>query len=190
MTPSATGSRMLFVCTGNLCRSPYAEYLARSLLRAESVSVRSAGTRAAVGAAPPREILDGIKRWGGDGSEHRAHQIVRSDVDQATVILTAGHDHVRSVVRLSPTASRRVFTIRQFRRLLDAASASGHIPRGEATLAAFVDAANAARGLAPAATGSEDIADPWGGSTQLYEDSMTALSVELHRITAVLASVT
>jgi len=88
--------RILFVCTGNICRSPLAEALLKRALHersVEEVSVESAGTGAWDGApASEGAYLVGLER-GLDLSGHRARLLTREIVEDAAMILTMARHH-------------------------------------------------------------------------------------------------
>lgn len=88
--------RILFVCTGNICRSPLAETLLKRALHeraVEEVSVESAGTGAWDGApASEGAYLVALER-GLDLSSHRARLLTREIVEDASLILTMARHH-------------------------------------------------------------------------------------------------
>ena len=79
--------KILLVCTGNTCRSPFAEGLARRLAseRGMSVEFDSAGEQAREGAHCPPEAVATARRHGVDLSAHRARRLTveqRADADE------------------------------------------------------------------------------------------------------------
>ncbi|MEP7326495.1 MAG: low molecular weight protein arginine phosphatase [Gemmatimonadota bacterium] len=88
--------KILFVCTGNTCRSPMAEAMMRRLLEERSIGeieVRSAGTGAYDGApASEGAYLVGLEN-GIDLSSHRAQRLTRELVSEADLILTMSPQH-------------------------------------------------------------------------------------------------
>ncbi len=94
--------RVLFVCTGNTCRSPLAEAMARELAAARGLDVffSSAGTSAPQGApASDSSILVGLERQL-DLSGHRARGLTRDLVSDASLILAMAPHHVAAVQAL------------------------------------------------------------------------------------------
>ena len=123
---------ILFVCTGNLCRSVIAQRLAQRGLRdrlgpgACRFRVTSAGTAALDGRPVHPYTTEALSRLGADAGGVASHALTAADVDAADLILTAGREHLDAVLTMCPAASRRAYLLRQFARL--AAGTAAHRP--------------------------------------------------------------
>ena len=105
---------ILFVCTGNVCRSPTAErlathYGARSHIRDFTVS--SAGTHAMIGHPVQPSAARVLMRLGGDPSDFAARQITPRLVGGADLVLTMTRAHRDDVLGLVPQGLHRTFTL-------------------------------------------------------------------------------
>lgn len=168
---------VLFVCTGNLYRSPIAERLFVARLDglggvgadgAESPRIRavSAGTRARPGTVLSGDTREVIAELGGDPDGFVSRRLAEQHVVRADLVLGLAREHREEAVRLHPPALRRCFTVEEFVRLAhgSAAHAAPHAdalpdtgPRAMAARAA------ALRGrVRPPAPDDDDIADPDG----------------------------
>jgi protein-tyrosine phosphatase len=188
--------RLLFVCTGNICRSAAAERLARAgLIRrlgpGAPVDVSSAGTRGLVGEPMDPAALTALRAVGGDGDGFVARRLdarVTRDVD---LVLTATREHRAAVVRIAPTLLRCTFTIREFDRLAGAVDPA-RLPRranGVARMRAAVDDAASSRGmLGPTTPAADDVADPIGASPELHAAVVGQISAALERPLDLLAA--
>lgn len=97
--------RVLFVCLGNICRSPLAQGVFEDVLRREGledeVSVDSAGTRAYFPGAPPDERAQSSAGLRGlDLSAQRARRISRGDCETFDYVLTMDEENYRLVSAL------------------------------------------------------------------------------------------
>lgn len=105
--------RLLFVCTGNTCRSPLAEALARreAIERGlGDVEVASAGTSAWEGApASDGALLVALER-GLDLSGHRAQQLTRELVQAHDVVLAMGPHHLERAEALGGEGRTHLLT--------------------------------------------------------------------------------
>lgn len=171
--------RLLFVCTGNLCRSPFARFHTRALLEmrlgprwASWFDVASGGTGAVVGAEmhPLSRAQLGPLATHPDVAAFRARQLPARDVELADLVLTVSRSHRSAVLELEPRALRSTFTMREFARLLegmDAADRAALPPDPRERAHALVAAALAERGQgAPVDPEDDAIADPVQGTVE------------------------
>ncbi|MGD7733232.1 hypothetical protein ACQCX5_09740 [Propionibacteriaceae bacterium G57] len=115
--------RVLFVCTGNICRSAYAQVVAAAA-PIDGVEFTSAGTHAVVGARidPPMARL--VPR-GVDPSGHVARQLTRDIATSADLIIAMSDRHRRYIMDEWPALAPRTFLIGQVARELDGLTMSG-----------------------------------------------------------------
>jgi len=106
-----TSLRVLFVCTGNICRSPTAEGVFRKLVAdaglASEIETASAGTHAYhEGEAPDHRAQAAAKRRGYDLSRIRARRVGKDDFTEFDLIVAMDRDHHEILVRLAPPEAR------------------------------------------------------------------------------------
>ena len=98
---------ILYVCTANICRSPMAEGVFRTMARraglASAFSVDSAGTfDGYVGQPPARAAIKAAARRGYDIRSLRARQVVPSDIARFDFVLAMGRCHLGSLRLMAP----------------------------------------------------------------------------------------
>ena len=100
---------VLFVCTGNICRSPTAEGVLRQLAAKEGIElhVASAGTGDwHVGSPPDERAQHHAKGRGYDLSAQRARQVRESDFEEFDLVLAMDRGHLRALERMAPPEAR------------------------------------------------------------------------------------
>jgi protein-tyrosine phosphatase len=100
--------RVLFVCTGNTCRSPMAAGLLRQQLgaEAEGIEVASCGVAAAEGAPATVSSIQVAGRYGVDLGPHRAQRLGRGLAERHDLILVMEPGHLRAVRELGIPADK------------------------------------------------------------------------------------
>lgn len=118
---------VLFVCTGNTCRSPMAELLMRAELakyagcsiddlEENGVVVVSAGIAAAPGCPPASEAVVVMNEQGLDLSRHEAQPLTEQLVRHSDVILAMTNSHMQSIIERWPEAADRTCMLMPTRR--------------------------------------------------------------------------
>jgi L-threonylcarbamoyladenylate synthase len=113
---------ILFVCSGNTCRSPMAEAIARQLLakklgvseaelEKKGLTVLSAGSFAMPGTKAAAPAVEALKALGADLSRHRSRPLSVELIHQADVIYTMARSHAQAVTALVPSAAEKVITL-------------------------------------------------------------------------------
>jgi protein-tyrosine phosphatase len=107
MTGMSNHYRILFVCMGNICRSPSAEGVFRQVLLTDApdlqIEIDSAGTHDYhIGAPPDRRSIEAARRRGIDLSSLRARMVASEDFDRYDLILAMDEDNLRELRRRAP----------------------------------------------------------------------------------------
>ena len=97
--------RFLFLCHGNICRSPFAAKLAAA--RLPGCEIRSAGFHPVEGRSAPDHVVAAAARAGEDVAECRSRLVSQDDVSQADLILLMDSDNYRDFTRCFPEALSR-----------------------------------------------------------------------------------
>jgi protein-tyrosine phosphatase len=114
-------TRVLVVCTGNVCRSPIAEGLLRAAFAErmgdDAPEVASAGTMGWTGSGADPNSVEAAAERGVDISGHRAREVSDEDVARADLVVAMAPEHARA---LGAEPGSRTFTLKELVRLLEA----------------------------------------------------------------------
>ncbi|MCM3116172.1 low molecular weight protein arginine phosphatase [Neobacillus sp. MER 74] len=104
--------RILFVCTGNTCRSPMAEAILKNK-QMDEIEVRSAGIYAANGSEASTHAKK-VLEDNGIAHNHRSSLLTGVDVNWADLILTMTSSHKMAILQQYPEVSHKVFTLKEY----------------------------------------------------------------------------
>src|SRR5213596_4045039 len=106
---------VLFVCTGNICRSPIAEGLFRRMLgNRKDIEVVSAGVHAVRGQPPSLYAVEVCAEAGVDISNLRSQPLTAALVNRATHIFSMTGAHLETIQTLFPQGAEKSFLLREF----------------------------------------------------------------------------
>jgi len=109
--------KILFVCTGNTCRSVMAQGLFKKMLKEkgiENVKVSSAGIAALPSFAIYGVLEEVLKEEGIEISNHKPTQITPQIVRDADLILVMERRHKEAILEMAPEVENRVFLLKEF----------------------------------------------------------------------------
>lgn len=152
--------KILFVCTGNTCRSSMAEYLFRHIVKergfATDFIIRSAGVSAIDKDPAADQAIEVLKKRGLlEIAEHQATPVNKDLIFDVDLILTMTKSHKAHLLNLYPEAKSKVFTLKEFT-----------ITKEEQDDPEF----------------DLDIKDPFGQSIEVYQITATEIETYLQRL--------
>ena len=191
-----TPGRVLTVCTGNICRSPFLERALQSELDRSwgrgAIEVASGGTGALAGhpMEPQARALLEAQGYAADGFV--ARDLTTMMVADADLVLTATRAHRGTVMTLHPKAVRYTFTFREFAHLASGLTddelrgEGGDRPRDH--VARVVTLAAGQRGMgAPLAGTDADVVDPYRRPVQVFQEMTAQIMASLPAVVRALA---
>ncbi|MCB1127678.1 MAG: glycine hydroxymethyltransferase, partial [Verrucomicrobiae bacterium] len=106
---------VLFICTGNVCRSPMAEGLFRHLTKDRGeFRILSAGVGAVSGMRPSGHAINAMQELGIDISQQRSRALTTGLIREADLVFGMTQGHVDSIALMHPEAIEKTFLLRHF----------------------------------------------------------------------------
>ena len=179
---------MVFVCTGNVCRSPMGEALLRHHLRAYDIElpVSSAGILGWNSAGATDHTLTALAERGVLLDGHVSRKIDPGMIVAAGLVITMTNDHADAVRLRRPDAAGRTFVFGQLLRLAERhVDESG--PDAALPLAEWLPAVDARRDARRRALPRDEIRDPLGEPLAAYRELAAQLDDLTSRLARLLA---
>lgn len=178
---------VLFICTGNTCRSPMAEAL---LKHKSKFKVKSAGIFASIGSPASQGTIDALQTVN-INVEHQSQPVSEQLLDWADVILTMTMQHKQTVAMQYPQVHDKVYTLKEY-TLLDGQSTWEQLKKAyirleekralvvsekdqsqsEQQLRAFLREEQDEIDRLEAEMPNFDITDPYGGDAATYQQTL------------------
>lgn len=172
-------TRIVTVCTGNICRSPAAQLLLAAGLGPDAV-VTSAGTHAMTGHGIPASMLICLDEDGIEGRGHRATQFDTEVARSADLVITMTSQHRTHCVSQAPFALRRTFMLEEIAE----AARRGAPLAGVTPAERLAGVAQAVADFRPELAGValRDVPDPYQRSQDNYDEAYRMIRESIGQI--------
>lgn len=110
--------KIMFVCTGNICRSAMAHHYMQKKVKDLNMEndylITSSGTYAVYGEKSTNNAIEAMKKYNVDMTSHRATPIEDSNILDVDLIICMTSNHKRIILSLYPNLKNKVFTLKEY----------------------------------------------------------------------------
>lgn len=109
--------KIMFICTGNICRSAMADWLLKKKLEQNNITnieVYSSGIYAIDGDVSPYEAIEVMEEYGVELKKHRATNICRSNIKDMDIILCMTLSHKRDLIYMYTELKEKIYTLKEY----------------------------------------------------------------------------
>lgn len=179
-----TPRRLLFVCTANISRSPYAERRARQVLDDVDVTIASAGVPGFVGRPMDPEMVALLEERGGDAGEHASRPLTPDILSEADLVVVFEFAQHMRIFEADAEAGRRVLSLGQLARAAAQWARTGEPPPAFKDADTLVWRTEQAVGMNAA---SFDVEDPYGRGRRIATGVADEIDAHLDLVLPLLA---
>ena len=108
--------KIMFICTGNVCRSAMAEWYMKKRIKEEKldIEVYSSGIYGEEGSGASYSAIEVMKEYGVNMDEHVATATAKSNIKNMDLILCATNSHKQILIQMYPELKEKIFTIKEY----------------------------------------------------------------------------
>lgn len=109
--------KIMFICTGNICRSAMAHWLLKKEVeekKLKNIEIYSSGTYAINGDTSTQEAIEVMKEYGVDLKKHRATNIRNANLKEMDLILCMTTSHKYQILQIYPELKHKTYTLKEY----------------------------------------------------------------------------